>query len=196
MSEIRESRRADIIRAAIAEFAERGYERTKMGEIARRAGIGKSTVYEYFPSKDELLSAAGEWVFESATNEIQCIFAAETRFYDMVCAYLRYMHRLVRSLGMGVMVLRSGDGLFFEIMHSCGLRFREVMFRAMCDAVTGAQARGEVSGSVRPEAATRLLLSLAVPAVNLDGEDWEQSMHLVVEVLFQGLLPRPGGEPA
>ncbi len=44
--------RAQIIDVAVRLFAERGYEKTTMEEIAERAEVGSSTLYRYFPSKD------------------------------------------------------------------------------------------------------------------------------------------------
>jgi TetR/AcrR family transcriptional regulator, mexCD-oprJ operon repressor len=45
-----------IIDSAATLFAERG-EAVSMEEIARSAGIGRATVYRYFPNREELLSA-------------------------------------------------------------------------------------------------------------------------------------------
>lgn len=50
-------RRHEIFNAAVKLFAEKGFNETAMREIAEAAGIGKSTLYDYFPSKDEILIA-------------------------------------------------------------------------------------------------------------------------------------------
>lgn len=51
-----ETRRA-ILDAAVRLFAEKGYERTSMTELARAAGIGKATIYGYFSTKNEIFLA-------------------------------------------------------------------------------------------------------------------------------------------
>lgn len=43
-----------IFKAAWALFTQKGFHDTKVSEIAKLARIGKGTVYEYFPSKEEL----------------------------------------------------------------------------------------------------------------------------------------------
>lgn len=43
-----------VLTAATELFAERGFHRTEMDEIARRAGISKGSLYNYFKSKDDL----------------------------------------------------------------------------------------------------------------------------------------------
>ena len=45
--------RERVLRAATSQFLTRGY-RSSVDQIARRAGVAKQTVYQHFPSKDEL----------------------------------------------------------------------------------------------------------------------------------------------
>ena len=49
-----QKRRESILEAAAAVFSEKGFHAATVEEIAARAGIGKSTVYEYFESKEDL----------------------------------------------------------------------------------------------------------------------------------------------
>src|SRR5256885_2955318 len=53
----KEARPAEIVEAALALFAERGFAATKLEDVAAKAGIGKGTVYLYFPTKEELFRA-------------------------------------------------------------------------------------------------------------------------------------------
>jgi AcrR family transcriptional regulator len=49
--------RAAILKAARELFAERGFDRATLRTIAERAGIGASSIYRHFQSKEELLIA-------------------------------------------------------------------------------------------------------------------------------------------
>jgi len=51
----KENKRELIMESAIQVFSQKGYHNTKMEEIAVAAGIGKGTIYEYFPGKLQLL---------------------------------------------------------------------------------------------------------------------------------------------
>ena len=46
-----------ILDAAFEEFAEKGYESTRLEDVAHRAGIAKGTVYLYFKNKEALFRA-------------------------------------------------------------------------------------------------------------------------------------------
>jgi len=49
-----EARRQHIVEVATEVFAETGFERASMAEISARVGGSKATLYNYFPSKEEL----------------------------------------------------------------------------------------------------------------------------------------------
>lgn len=60
----KEAKRKHILKTAITSFAQRGYQTTNMNDIAKAAGIGKGTIYEYFQSKDQIFKAAYDYFFE------------------------------------------------------------------------------------------------------------------------------------
>jgi AcrR family transcriptional regulator len=51
------ARPAEILDAALACFADRGFAATRLDDVAARAGITKGTLYLYFRSKEELFKA-------------------------------------------------------------------------------------------------------------------------------------------
>ncbi len=57
----RELKRGQLLEAAAKVFSERGFKRTTIAEVARRADVGKGTVYEYFESKESLFLALFQW---------------------------------------------------------------------------------------------------------------------------------------
>lgn len=57
-TELQERRRSQILEAATLVFAERSFADADVQEIADKIGVGKGTIYRYFPSKEELFLAA------------------------------------------------------------------------------------------------------------------------------------------
>lgn len=53
----REATRSRILRAAEAQFAERGHDAARLADIARDAGIRRPSLLYWFPSKQELYDA-------------------------------------------------------------------------------------------------------------------------------------------
>src|SRR5688572_10676510 len=68
-------RRERILEAATEVFAEHGYAAASMGEIAARAGVVASVIYDHFTSKRdlhiELLQIHGEELIRRSIDEIE-----------------------------------------------------------------------------------------------------------------------------
>jgi AcrR family transcriptional regulator len=61
ISEIRrESRREQILEAALACFSENGFHQTAMSDIVRRSGMSHGAVYLYFPAKEDIIEALAD----------------------------------------------------------------------------------------------------------------------------------------
>lgn len=56
--ELRDRRCEEILDAALKLFAERGYSGADTQDLANDLGVGKGTLYRYFPSKERLFLAA------------------------------------------------------------------------------------------------------------------------------------------
>lgn len=66
-----EQRRSEILREATRIFAERGYQVADMQAVADAAGVGKGTVYRYFPTKEELFTQALTYNLERLKEAVE-----------------------------------------------------------------------------------------------------------------------------
>ena len=64
-------KRQAIVEAAIAEFRSGGFESTSMDKIAATAGVSKRTVYNHFPSKDELFAQILHELWNSSASQAE-----------------------------------------------------------------------------------------------------------------------------
>lgn len=90
-----EGRRALIEAAAREVFAEHGYHAASIGEIARRAGITKPTLYDHFPSKQDLhlalLRGQRDELFAYVVARLWSAGTPRERVRSAVDAYFRYV---------------------------------------------------------------------------------------------------------
>lgn len=70
-------KREAIIQAAIAEFRANGFEITSMDKIAATAGVSKRTVYNHFPSKEELFAEILNQLWARITEEQTVSYRAD-----------------------------------------------------------------------------------------------------------------------
>jgi len=86
---MREASRRRILKSALRLFATHGYAGTSIRMIARAAGISVGLLYNYFPSKADLLGA----LFEESMRDVQASFASA----EAASAPAERIERLVRS---------------------------------------------------------------------------------------------------
>src|SRR5438132_14317799 len=92
--ELRESRCEEILAMAAKLFAKHGYADTDTQLLADKLGVGKGTLYRYFPSKRELFLAAADRVMVRMRAEIDKTIAGIDdpldRIAEAVRAYLTF----------------------------------------------------------------------------------------------------------
>lgn len=88
-------RRRDILRAAAALFEEKGYEATRVTDIAARAGVAKGLVFWYFGSKEGLLHELAATVEEGLIALIEAavrgLVAPLERLYAAILVSVYYI---------------------------------------------------------------------------------------------------------
>src|ERR1700761_5654656 len=108
-----EQRRSSILQAARTVFARQGYADTVVEDIAIQAGIGKGTLYLYFPSKEQIYLAALLEEARTLDADSRAAMSAAGTWREKLAAYL-----LVRVH-------------YFEA-HQDFLRIYMTEFRGMC----------------------------------------------------------------
>src|SRR5487761_461401 len=66
-----QERRADLLEAAVVEFAGSGYHGTRTADIAARAGVSQPYVYALFPDKRALFLACHDWTTERIKEALE-----------------------------------------------------------------------------------------------------------------------------
>ena len=192
-----DQRRDQMLEAAAALIAERGFSETRITDVARRAGASPALVVYYFGTKDQLLTEALRW--------------SETSFYDMADRMLDetpgVQERLERIMQM-TFVAEEGDssswGMWFDLWAQA-FRHEEVKqdradldarWRAMIiDVVKSGQASGEI-GKVDARAFaltfSALLDGLAIQVALSDPEvDPEKAYKIAMTFAERELGLRP-----
>ena len=140
-------RPGEIVAAALAVFAEKGFAAARLDEIARRAGVSKGALYLYFETKDELFRAV---VAQAVAPNMQMIRAMIANHPGPIADLLR---RLAERVGVVVETLPVGGVLKMVIGEA--RNFPELarvwhddlvahVLGALTEAIATAQARGEV----------------------------------------------------
>ncbi len=85
-------KRKEILISAIEVFAQKGYNKANIKEVADKAGVASGTVYLYFKSKDDLLLQAMKTMLDSNLIEIKEKIASEEKAIDKL--YMFFYHHI------------------------------------------------------------------------------------------------------
>ncbi|MFC1610996.1 TetR/AcrR family transcriptional regulator [Myxococcota bacterium] len=149
----KEQRQRELALVAFDVFVEKGFDKLSISDVARAAGIGKGTIYEYFDSKEELvLEAIAAWtelLGEGAEQMLDPDHSAEERLRTL-CAGT--MHAFMSDTKILRAFLSSMNLMLFNE------RFKELnMWKAIYarfgEVITGIILEGVSDGSFRPEVA-------------------------------------------
>lgn len=93
----RQEKRGRIVDAAIAVFAEKGFHKARISEIARKAGVADGTIYLYFDNKDELLLTIFEEKMEQLLSELRAYLAGFNTPIARIQAFARFHFEQLRT---------------------------------------------------------------------------------------------------
>ena len=198
-------RPGEIVEAALAVFAEKGFAAARLDEIAARAGVSKGALYLYFETKEDLFRAVVEQAIAPNIQAVRMMIAAHPGpFADLLRLASERIAVLLETLPVGgvVKMVIGEAGNFPELARVWHDRLVAHALGAMTDAVAAAQARGEV----RPGDPRVYAMQLIAPL--LIGVIWRETFVPVgapafdlpalarqhVETMLSGMLA-PGTRP-
>lgn len=179
--------RRRVIDGAAEAFAEMGFERTRVSDIAKAAGLSSGAMYNHFDSKSDLLGAVIQC---HAGNELMKLVESGT-----TSGLLEVVLARAKQLGTAGTMPAP---LLLEAINSAR-RDPEVL-RILSEQVTGredlftgliaaAQTEGQVTGEVDPRATARFMLSVLIGSLivqamelpDLEPGSWESFMTRLVD---------------
>lgn len=113
--ENKKSKREAIIYSALELFERDGFHKTKVEEIAKRANVGKGTIYEYFDSKKDLFCQMIQYMLDRYIDITKEVVEEDvdpiTKLHNLLKLQLE-LTKIHGSLGhmIQVQVIKSGVG--------------------------------------------------------------------------------------
>ncbi|MCV7142439.1 MULTISPECIES: TetR/AcrR family transcriptional regulator [Mycolicibacterium] len=171
-----EQARERLLAAAEACYLERGPARTRMSDIANKAGVHRRTLYDYFPTKDALLAASFVRATSAVIDATGPLWNTDEPFLD----------RLVNATAVGLKAARSSPTMALLIgTDDLGRTFHAAeaseawsqhLAQVLGQRLEVAQAAGEVRDDLAADTmahwVTRIAFSLvAEPGRPEDGGD-------------------------
>lgn len=84
-----ERKRAAIVAAAMQEFRSNGFAATSMDKIAASANVSKRTVYNHFPSKEDLFAAILLALWQNAVAELDLRYQPQQALEPQLLSFMQ-----------------------------------------------------------------------------------------------------------
>ena len=185
------ARRKQILDAATRVFAEKGFHRATIKEIARVAGIADGTIYTYFASKDEVLLAVLDRLNETTERKQQFVLGDEQDLKAFFRAYLQQRMALLwpnaevfRAVLPELLVNGELRRQYYEQVLAPTIAVGEQFFQAQSE-----QIQINIPLTVRAIAGTLLgLLLLQLLGDETLARQWEELPDVLTTLFFDKVV--------
>jgi AcrR family transcriptional regulator len=141
-------RRAAILRAALDEFSERGFAAARLDDVARRAGVGKGTIYLYFTDKEALFQELVRFQIGPVVGALEAALASDLPLAVIVERALDiFVREIYGTHRKQVLRLIISEGPRFPALAE--FYYREVLvhiLKSVRARLARAVERGEIDG--------------------------------------------------
>ena len=164
MTGMREERRQQIIEAAITVFGNKGYHRAKIEEIAIKAEIGKSTIYEYFSGKKELFEEMIIFIVEDYVSQIEDVLNNTSGCREKLIAFaINYGNFINNHVGLAENTISASESttVSFGVKKEIK-RWKMQVFSTL----EGIFQLGKSSGELRDDLDTNIAAVIAMGSIN------------------------------
>ncbi len=182
-------RRHQVFDASVSLFLKKGFQETTMREIALRAGMGKSTLYDYFKTKEEILVSFVEDAVFDLTEQAKQIASqdlpATEKLHQVLHAFLDFlMANKDFYAKLSVQVQRLGPAGQRRIQAK-----RHAYQDLLCALVQDAIREGAFR-PVNPLLAARTIMVLLTPAAYTSRPTGtpEQMMDEALDIFYHGVM--------
>ena len=146
-----------IIEAAMIVFARDGYHKAKVGDIAETAGVGKGTIYEYFPSKKQLFEDMLKAGMELYLDSIHAVFEQPSSTEERLTSFVLMAESLAKKHIEMVKVFSQEAGEVGDRIKDTMMDFKRKMVEKIENLLIEAKVR---EGLCIPDAKTAAIIFL------------------------------------
>lgn len=186
-SDTRSQRRSTILAAAEREFSKHGFESATIEEIARIAGIGKSTVYEYFPSKTELLSHVLDCSAKKMNNALERLLGSDLPFYDKLIELCNCSKDLSAGESMAKLITMCDSAPAKKFLRDRSSSQYKTVSHMMMGAIDQARANHEIREDIDSTVLANLVFVMAITVTNHFFQTQNKGGQGIVDLLFSGI---------
>lgn len=184
----RDKKKEEIVQAAVQLFIEKGFDRISLSDIARKVNLRRTTIYEYFNNKNEILASYLEKEMTSYHEKVKAIMAKKAalqeKLREFITLQLEYSNyhkgfsRLLHSLSRSAREISDETEAMIREKH-------QEIYAALINQFSAAIEKREIRNI-----SSGLVMQILINATSFpikSGKDLQQTAGEVLSLFWSGI---------
>lgn len=165
-----------IINAATESFSQYGYKATTMDQVAKRANVGKGTIYTFFKNKEELFNEIMMSLLDDMKKAAEQVIQQERSFKENVHQSLYSMLEFRIEHQLTIKLFQENRDIGTPIVQSAMGKMEEMILTFIKQKIVAAIEKGEIR-TCDPDLTAFVFLKLYIALIF----DWEKQHEALTE---------------
>jgi AcrR family transcriptional regulator len=192
---VKDKVRAEIINVARKIFTSQGFKKTTMEDVARASGKGKSSIYYYFKSKEEIFEAVVEKEAEELKIALEKVIQSGKDPMERLKGYIMFRLYHARTVSNFYSALKEKSLNQMHFVEGVRKNFEEQEFHMVAEILETGIKEGAFkinNSKIGSIAITTMLKGLELPLFlnEYTRAEKEKLLDDLIRILFYGLIKR------
>ena len=175
-----------LLDGAMEQFARHGFSKTSMSDIAKASGMSRTSLYNTFPTKDDVFRALSGRINERVHAAVVSAFGTpdswDARLLAIINARVSWVYELLHASEYGRELINEKNRICGGEVLAANDRFERVIAQLLAEKV-GDAAEGAAVARVLIQSVNGILEKTETKA------GAEQSIALLVKLVCRGMNP-------
>ena len=187
--------RNDIVSIAAGVFAKFGFKKTTVDDIAHALRKGKSSIYYYFSSKEDIFKAVVDREAEALREKIEVILSSSQSTVDKIRAYVKTRMLAVRVMANYYTLIKNNDISNLDLVEKLRSKYdteeHGIIKKLLADGVANGEFK-EMDIELSSVALLTAMKGLEIPLfiTSSKAENLETVLDDMLNILFYGIVIR------
>lgn len=182
--------RAEIIKSAAKVFSQYGYKKTRMEDVAKTVGRGKSSLYYYFKNKDEVFKAVVEYEANILKYELIDSVAMGSDSLGKIKNYLLTRMKVYKRVDNFYKVLNYESLSHLTFVEDIRRAYAKQEITLLSSILSEGFEKKQINikePNLAAMAIVTALKGLETPLFNEPDQPMDERLNQLLEILFYGI---------
>ncbi|WP_066506143.1 TetR/AcrR family transcriptional regulator [Abyssisolibacter fermentans] len=184
-------KRKAILESALKNFSKNGFYKAKIYDIAKDAGVGKGTVYEYFESKKSLFENLIKEGTHQYIEEALVILQSNNDFHDKIREFSKFHWKYMCKHSFLIRIMQSEINMPNDLcsnIHDSRIKALNLFKTITKEAIDNGQIRSDVDADMVCMILNGSIAQYFIKKIMVDDNELsEEELDKFLDILINGI---------